>query len=88
MKQENLVYIKDVANSLARLNLTITVGQLAEGLNESGLTTGYGTEYQGMRGTHTLLAAAWHACDEENDAITAKNIAERILTNQKQAPWL
>lgn len=88
MKEEKINYVRDLANSLAQFNVDITVAQFRDGLNQSGILTEYDTEYEGKRGTYRLLSCVWKVLTDQGDNESAKNVAERILTNDREAPWL
>lgn len=64
-------YIRRLAIFLVKNNTTMTGENLAEHLNWNEFLTNYGTEYQGGRGTYTLIHATYDwlvSIGEEDDA--------------------
>jgi hypothetical protein len=52
-------YIKRLAVFLSDNGTTMSADELAEHLNRNNFKTGYGTEYEGRRGTYTLIHATY-----------------------------
>ena len=54
------IYIWELADSLCQHNEKMSGRELAVHLNRNNFLTSYGAEYQGGRGTYTLISATWH----------------------------
>jgi len=52
-------YIWNLGAFLHHHGMTMSGEELAEHLNRNNFMTSYGTEYQGGRGTYTLIRATW-----------------------------
>ena len=52
---DNKQYVFEVATLLDRAGTNLPAAELANIMNQFGRTTTYGTEYAGLRGTHTLI---------------------------------
>lgn len=52
-------YIRRLATFLHDNGTTMAVTELAEHLNRNNFKTGYGSEYEGGRGTYTLIHATY-----------------------------
>jgi len=52
-------YIRRLATFLHDNGTTMAVTELAEHLNRNNFKTGYGAEYEGGRGTYTLIRATY-----------------------------
>lgn len=52
-------YIKKLAIFLNENGTTMAANELAEHLNRNNFKTDYGTEYEGGRGTYTLIHATY-----------------------------
>ena len=53
------LYIWRLAAFLSDNQMVMSGEELAEHLNRNGFLTSYGAEYQGERGTYTLIRATW-----------------------------
>jgi hypothetical protein len=53
-------YIWQLASFLYNYRMTMSGEELAEHLNRNNFLTSYGTEYQGGRGTYTLIRETWN----------------------------
>lgn len=64
-------YIRRLANFLIENGTQMSAQELAEHLNRNNFKTGYGTEYEGGRGTYTLIHATYDwlvSIGNQNDA--------------------
>lgn len=52
-------YVWQLAAFLNNFGTTMSGEELAEHLNRNNLLTNYGAEYQGGRGTYTLIRETW-----------------------------
>lgn len=72
-KQRVVLGLAALANVEGR---TITASNLAKALNSLGYRTRYKTEYQGKRGTYTLVKAVYYVvldeCGEEMATVVSK----------------
>ncbi len=68
-------YIRRLANFLVKNNTTMTGENLAEHLNWNEFLTNYGTEYQGGRGTYTLIHATYDWLESIGEDDDAHNVA-------------
>ena len=80
-------FIGDLANELAEKGETMDFKQVASTLNASGYKTSYNENYQGLRGTATLISKAWKYFDKKQDAYTANNIATVFKDLNGNCPW-
>jgi hypothetical protein len=62
---EKKYYIWQLASFLASHEMTMSAEELAEHLNRNRFKTNYETEYQGGRGTYTLIHATWNWLENE-----------------------
>jgi hypothetical protein len=53
-------HIMNLAVSLSQNGQVMPVPALAVNLNNNGFRTSYGTLYEGLRGTYTLIRATYH----------------------------
>jgi hypothetical protein len=53
------LYILRLGTFLHSHNMTMSALELADHLNRNGFRTAYGTEFEGRRGTYTLITATW-----------------------------
>lgn len=58
MKQKK-VYVWRLAEFLDRNKMKMSGEELAEHLNRNNFLTEYGTQYEGKRGTYTLIHETW-----------------------------
>ena len=56
---EKKAYIWKLAAFLHSQSMVMSGEELAEHLNRNNFLTGYGTEYEGGRGTYTLIRETW-----------------------------
>lgn len=73
-------YIWQLASFMYNYKMTMSGEELAEHLNRNNFLTSYGTEYQGGRGTYTLIRETWNWI--ENDLKLpneAKKVAESYV---------
>ena len=59
------VYLWQLAEFLAAHKMRMSGEELAEHLNRNEFLTGYGQEYQGGRGTYTLIRETWKWLHDE-----------------------
>ena len=52
-------YVWQLASFLHSFGMTMSGEELAEHLNRNNFLTSYGSEYQGGRGTYTLIRETW-----------------------------
>ncbi len=57
---EKKLYIWKLADFLSRHEMRMSGEELADHLNRNKFLTNYGTEYQGGRGTYTLIRETWN----------------------------
>lgn len=69
-------YIKRLATFLHDNGTTMAANELAEHLNRNNFKTGYGTEYEGGRGTYTLIHATYDWLVASGQQTEADNVAE------------
>lgn len=58
------VYVWKLADFLSQHKMKMSGEELADHLNRNGFLTGYGTEYQGGRGTYKLIRETWILLNE------------------------
>jgi hypothetical protein len=69
------LYVWRLAKFLHSYVMVISADELAAHLNRNGFTTGYGEEFQGGRGTYTLIRETWRwvhddlGLEDESEAI-------------------
>lgn len=56
---EKRAYIWRLATFLHTNGMVMSAEELADHLNRNNFFTGYGSEYQGGRGTYTLIRSTW-----------------------------
>ncbi|MCC7302336.1 MAG: hypothetical protein IT233_06820 [Bacteroidia bacterium] len=54
------LYVWQLATFLSNHNMRMSGEELADHLNRNNFLTNYGTEYQGGRGTYTLIRETWN----------------------------
>lgn len=64
MNQKKL-YIWRLASFLHQNDKRMSGEELANHLNRNNFLTGYGEQYQGGRGTYTLIRETWHWVNNE-----------------------
>lgn len=69
-------YIKRLAAFLNENGTTMAVNELAEHLNRNNFKTGYGTEYEGGRGTYKLISATYNLLIANGQQMEAENVAK------------
>jgi hypothetical protein len=69
-------YIKRLATFLHDNGTTMAVNELAEHLNRNKFKTGYGTKYEGGRGTYTLIHATYDWLVSIGQQTEADNVAK------------
>ncbi len=57
---EKKLYIWKLADFLAQYGMVMSGEELAAHLNRNEFLTSYGSEYQGGRGTYTLIKQTWN----------------------------
>ncbi len=72
-------YIAQLGAFLASHKMTMSGTELADNLNRNGLSTSYGTEYQGGRGTYKLIRETWHWLNEQDLPDEAKKVADAFV---------
>ena len=72
---EKRAYIWRLAVFLHTSGMVMSGEELAEHLNRNNFLTGYGSEYQGGRGTYTLIRSTWRWL---NDDLQMPNEAEHV----------
>lgn len=73
---EKKEYITKLADFLITTKTTMNVENLAEHLNWNGYKTNYDTEYQGKRGTYTLIHSTYDYLVEKNRQNDADKVAK------------
>jgi len=68
-------YIKRLATFLCENGTTMAANELAEHLNRNKFKTSYGTEYEGGRGTYTLIHATYDWLVTNGKQIEADSVA-------------
>jgi hypothetical protein len=68
-------YIRRLANFLQHNGTTMAANELAEHLNRNNFKTSYETEYQGGRGTYTLIHATYDWLVSIGQQDEANNVA-------------
>lgn len=69
-------YIKRLATFLNDNGTTMAANELAEHLNRNKFKTSYGTEYEGGRGTYTLIHATYDWLVANGQQTEADNVAK------------
>ena len=77
MNQKKL-YIWRLASFLHQNDKRMSGEELANHLNRNNFLTGYGEQYQGGRGTYTLIRETWHWV---NDELGFKDEAAKIAAS-------
>jgi len=57
---EKKLYVWQLADFLSNHDMRMSGEELADHLNRNNFLTNYGTEYQGGRGTYTLIRETWN----------------------------
>lgn len=65
----------------------MTAADLAANLNAHGFTTSYGTPYQGMRGTYTLLHSTYEVVERAYGRAQAAIIANTFTKPNGTFAW-
>ena len=79
------LFIYNLAVSLSGGKMT--VADLAVKLNANGFRTGYGTFYQGMRGTYTLLHSTYDVVERMKGKVAAALIANSFTKPNGLVAW-
>jgi hypothetical protein len=74
-KMDKKEYISNLAAFLVSNNNTMAGNELAQHLNRNNYKTSYGDEYQGKRGTYTLLQATYNWLASVGRHQDASNVA-------------
>ncbi len=69
-------YIKRLATFLNDNGTIMAANELAEHLNRNNFKTSYGTEYEGGRGTYTLIHATYDWLVANGQQTEADNVAK------------
>jgi len=80
-------YILNEAKRLSLLGQKMKVMDLAIELNRLGFRTGYGSLYQGQRGTYTLLHATYKAVKKQINKTQADLIALHFTKPNGAFAW-
>jgi len=59
------LYVWQLVSFLYHHGKIMSGDELADHLNRNKIPTGYGTEYEGKRGTYTLIRATWKWLNDE-----------------------
>ena len=62
--------------------------ELADHLNRNGFTTSYGSEYEGKRGTYTLISATYKELTSLNRISDAENVAKAFVKENGTPAYL
>jgi len=74
------LYIWHLADFLSRHEMRMSGEELAAHLNRNNFMTEYGTEYQGGRGTYTLIHQTWNWLQHDLQLTEeAKKVAEAFV---------
>jgi hypothetical protein len=76
-----------IAVALQTAGERMMAGQLAAVLNAEGYLTGYGTPYEGGRGTYRLLDATYWFFQRSGDDATAKAVADAFVDRRGIPAW-
>ena len=80
-------FIYNLAILLSGSKRKMTVADLAVDLNANGFTTNYGTPYQGLRGTYTLLHSTYDVVERVMGPAQAALIAHSFTKPNGQLAW-
>ncbi len=73
-------YVWQLASFLQSFGMTMSGEELADHLNRNNFTTNYRSQYQGGRGTYTLIRETWRwVQDDLGLPNEAKKIAEAFV---------
>lgn len=81
------LHIYNLAVLLIGSKKQMTVADLAVNLNVNGFTTSYGTPYQGMRGTYTLLHSTYEVVERVMGKAQAAQIAHAFTKPNGNFAW-
>jgi len=76
---QNKLYIWRLAAFLHQHGMKMSGEELAEHLNRNKFSTSYGSQYNGGRGTYTLIRETWRWVHEMGLDDEAKKIAEAFV---------
>ena len=85
--REKVTYVAFLAGRLAHKHRTMTRAQLAEELNMKGITTQYGTEYVGGRGTARLVARVAQILEADGEYGAAETVALAFTNTDGSYPF-
>lgn len=74
-------YITKLGEFLTDNGTTMSVSELAEHLNRNNFKTNYGSEYQGKRGTYTLVDAVYDELANNGNQAMADKVARAFPKN-------
>ena len=81
-------YIWQLAAFLSTHKMIMSGEELAEHLNRNEFLTSYGTEYQGGRGTYTLIREAWNWLNNDlHLSEEAAKVAESFVKPNGDHAW-
>lgn len=72
-------YVYDLAAFLHTNGTRMSAAELAAHLNRNGFTTYYGTKYDGVRGTYTLIHATYNAAAKKYSKARAWCVAAAFV---------
>lgn len=76
----NRQFVSELANALFKEGKKITAKELADKLNSAGHMTGYGTAFNGGRGTYMLIRGVYHWLDKVIDSHEEATAVARAFT--------
>ncbi|SIS86047.1 hypothetical protein SAMN05421789_1091 [Kaistella chaponensis] len=80
--------IADLANSLSGMGRKTSGKGVADYLNTNNHKTQTGGNYSGKRGTYKTIADAQKHFSKSGDAKTASNIANTLVSKDKNPAWV
>lgn len=81
-------YISKLANHLVDTGKIMSGPELADHLNRNGFQTSYGTDYEGKRGTYTLISAIYKELTNLGRVSDADKIAKAFVKEDGTPAYL
>ncbi len=81
-------YISKLANHLVDNGKIMSGPEFADHLNRNGFQTSYGTDYEGKRGTYTLISATYKELTDLGRISDAENVAKAFVKEDGTPAYL
>jgi hypothetical protein len=82
------LYVMQLGTFLHSNGMTMSAAELADHLNRNGFRTAQGTQFEGGRGTYTLIEATWRWVNNDLGLeCEAGNVAMAFVKNDGTHAW-